>query len=170
MKLPAPSASTADFIVPDAGVYKMEFTDYDEPILSTYKNEKTGEAKYRIKLVFTIRDEESEFDGADIYAWYGWSMHPKAKLYPIVKALVGGEIAEDDEPDLDDLVGKFIMGTLDTVTKDSEMGKRTYANLIAASPVRKKKKVVKPAPPPVVVLEGDEDDDDDPFADEFDAA
>jgi hypothetical protein len=169
MKLPKPADSTADFVVPDAGVYRMEFTDYDEPALSKYKNERTGEDQYRIKLVFTIRDEESEFDGVDIYAWYGWSMHPKAKLYPIVKALVGGEIADDDEPDLDELIGKFIMGTLDTVTKDSDTGKRTYANLVAASPVRKKK-VVKPAPPPVVVLEGDEDDDDDPFADEFDAA
>jgi hypothetical protein len=169
MKLPKPSDSSADFIVPDAGVYKMEFTDYDEPTLSKYKNERTGEDQYRIKLVFTIRDEDSDFDGVDIYAWYGWSMHPKAKLYPIVKALVGGEIADDDEPDLDELIGKFIMGTLDTVTKDSDTGKRTYANLVAASPVRKKK-VVKPAPPPVVVLEGDEDDDDDPFADEFDAA
>jgi hypothetical protein len=168
MKLPSPSSSTSEFIVPDAGVYKMEFTDYGEPVLGTFKKA-NGEDAYRIKLVFTIRDEESEFDGADIYAWYGWSMHPKAKLYPIVKALVGGEIADDDEPDLDELIGKFIMGTLDVVTKDSETGKRTYANLIAASPVRKKK-IVKPAPPPVVVLEGDEDDDDDPFADEFDAA
>lgn len=161
MKLPKPSDSGSDFVVPDAGVYRMEFTDYDDPVLSTFKKQ-NGDDQYRIKLVFTIRDEESEFDGAEVFAWYGWSMHPKAKLYPIVKALLGRDIEDDEEPDLDDLTGKFIMGTLDNVTKDTDSGKRTYANLIAASPVRKKKtdakpapKAAKPEPEPVA----DEDDD-----------
>jgi hypothetical protein len=159
MKLPKVSESNAEFIVPDAGVYKMQFTEYDDPILSTFKKT-NGEDQYRIKLVFTIRDEDSEFDGADIYAWYGWSMHAKSKLYPIIKALVGREIGEDEEPDLDDLLNNYIMGTLDVVTKPGDNGPRTYANLVAASPVRKKK-VVKPAPPPVV--EDDEElwDDED---------
>jgi hypothetical protein len=144
MRLPKPSNSTAEFTVPDAGVYKMEFTDYDEPAISQYKK-KNGDDQWRIKMVFTIRDDD-DYEGEEIWAWYGWSMHPKAKLYPIIKALLGREIEEDDEPDLDDLVGKHIMGTLDNVTKTTENGTRTYANLIAASPVRKAK--VKPVTAP----------------------
>lgn len=137
MRLPKPSASTSEFVVPDAGVYTMEFTDYNEPEISMYKKA-NGEDQWRIKLVFTIRDDD-DYAGEEIWAWYGWSMHPKAKLYPIVKALLGRDIDEDEDPDLDDLLGKRIMGTLDNVTKTTENGTKTYANLVAASPVRKAK-------------------------------
>lgn len=170
MKLPKVADSQGEFIVPEAGVYKMEFTTYDDPVLSTFKKD-SGADSWRIKLVFTIHDEESEYDGVEIFAWYGWTMHPKGKLYPIVKALLGRDIEEDEEPDLDDLTGKFIMGTLDNVTKTGTDGTaRTYANLIAASPVRRAKpKTGKAEPatptPPVVNPDddgpdwGDEDED-----------
>lgn len=158
MKLPKVADSQAGFVIPDAGVYKMEFTDYDDPVLSTFKST-SGNDQYRIKCVFTIRDEDSEFDGVEVFAWYGWTMHPKGKLYPIVKALLGRDIEEDEEPDLDDMVGRFIMGTLDNVTKTGSDGQpRTYANLIAASPVRKPKtnKAKPAAPPPAPVAEEDD--------------
>lgn len=154
--LPKPSDSTADFIVPDAGVYRMEFTKYEGPSLSTFKNDK-GEDQYRIKLFFCIRDEESDFDGQAISAYFGYSMHPTmSKLYPIVKALLGHEPDEDEDVDLDELVGKFIMGTLDNKTKEKDGQKRTYANLIAASPIRKKKAAPKVETSPPPKDEGDE--------------
>lgn len=167
MKLPKPSDSGGDFVVPEPGVYKMEFTDYDEPVLSTFKK-KNGDDQYRIKLVFTIRDEESDYDGEEIWAWYGWSMHEKSHLYPVIKALLGRDIEDDEEPDLDELLGKFIMGTLDNKTKDNG---KTFANLIAASPVRRKGKEAKaPAKPAPKAEESDETEEDAALWGETDAA
>lgn len=137
----------------------MEFTNYEGPMLSTFKSDK-GEDQYRIKLLFAIRDEDSDFDGQVISAYYGYSMHPTmSKLYPIVKALLGHEPEDDEDVDLDELTGKFIMGTLDNKTKEKDGQKRTYANLIAASPIRKKKAGPK-LPPPVKDEEEELWDDD----------
>jgi hypothetical protein len=168
MKLPKPSESKGDFQVPDPGVYRMEFTSYDEPELSRFKKE-NGDDAWRVKLEFVIRDEESDFDGSKVMAWFSWSMHPKSKLYPIVKAMLGREIDDDEEPDLDELIGTHIMGTLDHKTSKRDDGsERTFANLIAASPVRKKKPSLaappKKAPAPVAdddgIDWGDESDED----------
>lgn len=147
MKLPKPSDSNADFKVPEPGVYRMRLTDYDEPVVSTFKK-KNGDDQYRIKLVFTIEDPESDFHAEEIWAWFGWSMHPKSRLYPVVKALLARDIDEDEEPDLDDLVGKAIMGTVDNTTRTVDGMEKTYANLVAASPVRRKKGDAPPKPDP----------------------
>lgn len=162
MKLPKPSDSNADFVIVDEGVYRMEFTKYEGPLESTFRND-DGSPKFRVKLFFTIRDDESDFDGEVVSQYFGYSMHPtKSKLYPIVKAIAGREPDEDEELDLDELLGRIVMGTVGHDKKVKDGQERIYANLVSASPVRKKKSAAAPPPPPV--------EEDDPFEEEEDAA
>ena len=162
MKLPKPSDSNADFVVVDEGVYRMEFSKYEGPLESAFKND-DGSPKFRVKLFFTIRDEESDFDGETVSQYFGLSMHPtKSKLYPIIKAIAGKEPDEDEEFDLDGLVGRHIMGTVGHTKKVKDGQEMVYANLTSAAPIRKKKAVATPPPPPA--------EEDDPFDEDEDAA
>lgn len=140
MLLPRKSESTGDFVVPEDGIYTMELIGFDEPVESAFDPE-----KQRIKLKFQIVEDE-EYDGVEVHQWYGLSMHIRAKLYPVIKALRGGEdIDEDEEVDLEDLIGKKIQGTLEQITKprrDDASQTATFANLVAASPLRRKKTAV----------------------------
>lgn len=136
MKLPKMSTSTGEFVVPEPGVYTMELLSYTEPAPSAFDPE-----KLRFSMTFGIVDDE-EFEGAEVRQFYGFSMHPKSKLAPVVKALRGGmEIGEDEEIDLDELIGRRIMGTVDVVEKPRTDGTGTarFANLVAASPVKRRK-------------------------------
>lgn len=138
-----PKPKDTEFQVPDPGVYLMEFVAYDEPGPSVYDPDKES-----IKLKFRIVDED--FEGLELKQTYGWSTHPKSKLYPVLKALNGGADIDFDEPDedgyypdLDDFLNKRFLGTIDTVTKprrDNPKESATFANLVAASPVKKKKR------------------------------
>lgn len=138
-----PKPKETEFVVPDAGVYLMEFVAYDEPAPSSFDPDKES-----IKLKFRIVDED--YEGVELKQTYGWSTHPKSKLYPVLKALNGGADIDFDEadedgnyPDLDDFLNKRFLGTIDTVTKprrDNPKETATFANLVAASPVKKKKR------------------------------
>lgn len=142
MKLPRVVDSHGEFIIPDPGVYQMEFAAYGEPQPSRF-----DDGKLRIPLTFRICDGD-EFDGAEIRQWYGWTMHPQSRLYPVIKALLGRDPEEDEEIDLEDLIGRRIMGTVEIVEKPSTNGNGTarFANLVAAAPVRRKAKGGAPAP------------------------
>lgn len=136
-KLPSPAQSQTEFVLPDPGVYTVEFTDYDGPKPSSFDADKET-----IELTFTIREDE-DYEGQKIRQYFGFSMHPQAKLYGAVKALVGGEIDEDEELDLDDLLGKRAMGTVTIKEKPrrdnpSEMAR--FPRIDAFSPIRRKKR------------------------------
>lgn len=136
-QLPRKSESTGEFITPDAGVYTLEFMGYDDPVPSSF-----DEDKLRMKLKFEVVDDE-EYEGVTVNQWYGVSMHVRSKLYPVIKALRGGqEIDEDEDINLDELIGARIQGTLDKIEKpDKNDPTRTieFPVLVAASPIRKKK-------------------------------
>lgn len=133
--LPIPSESKAEFTVVEPGVYTLEFTNYDGPMTSNYDPDKET-----IQLEFTVRDDD-EFDGSKIKQYYGFTMHPTmSKLYPVVKALLGGTIDDDAELELSDLIGRKVLGTIDTVTKprkDNPKEMSTFARLVSAAPLRR---------------------------------
>lgn len=157
MKLPKPKAGSGEFDLIDEGVYRAEFTKAKDPEPSKFAND-DGEYPLRFEVVFTIRDEESEFDGATVRDWFNWesATHEKSKFYPYLKALLGRDYDEDEDEDLDiaDLEGKHIMLTVATKTKKSGDKVSVPAG---AAPIRRKAKA-KPKP----VEEDDElwDDED----------
>lgn len=155
MKLPKLSTSTGEFVVPEPGIYKMELLSYTEPTPSAFDPE-----KLRFSMTFAIVDDE-EFEGAEVRQFFGYSMHAKSKLLPVIKALLGGaEVSEDDEIDLDDLIGKRIMGTVDVTEKPRTdgMGTARFANLVAAAPLKRKKLAEETAAPKRKSAWDDEED------------
>lgn len=156
MQLPKPKAGAEDFIIPDDGVYRCEFSQCKDPEPSRFPNDK-GEYPLRFETVWTVREPESEFDGAEVREWFNWESctHERSKFYPFLKALLGRDYDEDedDELDINDLLGKHVMLTLTTVTKKNAQGQeRTFSKPSGAAPIRKKKaaeapvKRAKPAP------------------------
>lgn len=155
--LPKPSESQGDFTLPDPGMYTVEFIGYDGPEQSTFDPEKSI-----VWMRFNIINDD-DFQGTEIKQLYGWSMHPTmSKLYPVVKALNGGQYDDDAELDLDDLIGNTMLATVEHIEKASRNNPgemRTFARITGAAPVRRKK--AKPAPKPPVEDDEFEDDEDD---------
>lgn len=146
MKLPKPKQG-GDFELIDDGVYRAEFTKAKDPEPSKFAND-NGDFPLRFECVFTIMDEESDFNGATVRDWFNWesATHEKSRFYPYLKALLGRDYDEDEDEDLDiaDLEGRQIMLTIATKTKKSGGVVSVPAG---AAPVRTKKKA-KPAPKP----------------------
>ena len=161
--LPSQNSSVSDFNLPDEGIYRMRLIDVSDPILSQFKT-KSGGDKYQVKLLFKIDDDDSDSDGEELTYYASISMHPNSSMYPAVKALMGGqEIDPDEEIDLDDCIGKHVLGTLTHVTKPSTKNPgqmATFANITGFAPIRKKKKAVMTAPAPKDEDEDVWDDDD----------
>lgn len=175
MPLPKPSDSRGEFVVPEPGIYTMEFTKFNGPFTEMW-NEQPRE---KIELFFEIRDDD-EYEGVELKRKCGYSMHPtKSHLYPIVCALFGRQIGGDENVDLEDAIGTIVDGSIVNVDRPSKTNPGetvTFANIesIAAKRKRRKKaeadaeaedddnpyerqqaKTRKPAPEP------DEDDEDD---------
>lgn len=134
--LPSRNASKGEYQIPDEGSYVAEFTAYGEAQVSQFDAN-----KQRIELTFTIVDDE-DFEGLEIKQWFGLTMHEQSKMYPVVKALIGGDVDPDEEIDLEDLIGKRCQITVTHTTKPRKdgTGEATYANIDSATPLRRKKK------------------------------
>lgn len=141
--LPRPSESTGDFIVPEPGAYNVEFTDFEGPLEST-----KFPGSQSVKLEFEILDDE-EFEGVKIKQYYGWSMHKsRSRLYPVVKAMMGRDIEDDEDVELDDLIGAKVVATLsvgERPDRNDPSKKFTFAQIDSIAPVRKKKQDARPA-------------------------
>lgn len=152
----------------EEGIHKMRLTGVSDPVLSSFKKP-NGDDKWQVILTFQIDDEDSDSDGEELRFYASISMHPKSNMYPVVKALLGGqEIDADQEIDLDDLIGKHVLGTVTHVQKPSRNNPgqmATFANLTGFAPLRKKKKTVEPAPSktakpaPKAAAQTDDDED-----------
>jgi hypothetical protein len=113
--LPKPSDSTGDFVVPEPGVYTLEFTHYDGPKQSPWDEEKQV-----IDLHFEIVDDD-EYGGHKMKKTCGWTMHKTmSSLYPMVCALFGREIEDDEDVNLDDVIGVKVDGTIINTRKPSK--------------------------------------------------
>lgn len=158
MKLPKPKTGSDEFIVPEDGVYRCELTQVKDPEPSRFAND-AGEFPLRFEAVWTIRDEESEYDGVTVREWFNFDSctHEKSKFYPFLKALLGRDYDEEEDEDLDleDFVGKHVMLTLTATTKKDG---RVFSKPTGAAPIRKKKATA-PPPPKKKAVEPDEDED-----------
>lgn len=137
MKLPKLSLSTGEYVVPEPGSYTMELASYTDPEPSSFDPD-----KLRFSMTFRIVDD-ADFEGVEVRQFYGWSMHASSKLFPVIRALRGGaEIDEDDEIDLDELIGRKVVGMVEVVEKprrDNPAEMARFANVVGVSPLRRKK-------------------------------
>lgn len=135
--LPKPSESTGDFVTPEPGVYTLEFTRFDGPKISPW-----DENKQVIDLFFEITDDD-EYDGHEMRKTCGWTMHKTmSSLYPIVCALHGREIDDDEDVSLEDVVGTRVQGTITNTSKPSRNDPArtvTFANIDSVVAMRKRR-------------------------------
>lgn len=133
--LPKPSESTGDFIVPEPGVYTLEFVRFEGPRETTYE----GKTREVIDLFFEIMDDD-EYAGVELKRTCGWTMHKtRSTLYPIVCALFGREIADDEDANLEDVIGTQVDGTIVNTSKPSRNDPSktmTFANIDAIAKKR----------------------------------
>lgn len=98
MKIIAPASNQpgSGFKLPDQGTHTATLTSFedlghrDDPF-------NPGETKHEIRLSFELED------GSEQRGWYRVSLHPKAKLYEVVTALLGRN--PPDTLEMDDLLG-----------------------------------------------------------------
>jgi len=140
--LPKPSDSTGDFIVPEPGVYTLEFIGFDGPKQSPFDPD-----KQQIELQFEVVDDD-EYTGVKIKKFCGWTMHKTmSALYPIVKGLAGRDIEDDEDFQLDDCIGTKVQGTIVNVTKPSKRNpgeEVTFANIDSVVAIRRRRQAAKP--------------------------
>lgn len=141
MKLPKLTKSTGEFKVAEPGVYKMELVSYTEPVEDRFNPD-----RQRFSMTFSIIEDvqgDDEFAGCEVRQFFNYSMHERSKLVPVVQALLGGaEIDEDAELDLDDLIGRRVIGTVvisEKPRRDNPAEMARFANLASAAPIKKKK-------------------------------
>jgi hypothetical protein len=81
MKLTAPNAN-GKFKLPSEGIHTATFTGFED---LGFKPDpfNPGKSKHELKLTFVLEDDSKQF------AWVRASLHPEAKLYEIVTALLG---------------------------------------------------------------------------------
>lgn len=146
--LPKPSDSTGDYMLPDPGVYKVVFYDFEGPIDST-----RFPGSQSVILKFRIIDDD-EYEGIEVKQYYGWSMHKtKAQLYPVVKTLAGRDIDDDENFLLEDLINTEVNATISHGSRPDKKDPTktfTYAQIDSIAPLRARRRpapVADPAPP-----------------------
>ena len=161
-QIPAVS-DTAEFPLVPEGLYMFKLKAMEAAGLGRSFDDKPP--KERVKWIFEIEsvisaDEEAEdFVGEEFWAWTTLSMNKRATMYEWAVALLGREIAEGENINASDLLGKRGRATIVHYEKlNGETGHKIDSMLKTVN----KKKAGKPAPPPV-----DADDDEEDF-DEFD--
>ena len=151
----------AGWILPDEGFYTFELTGVREPRTEPNRY-KPDEMRTSVALEWTIRNDE-DYEGVDFLNFYTLSLHEKATLTKYVKALRGGaDFEEDEDLDLESLVGKKIQGVIVHKKKEKAVWEEgdpitseTHRPVIT-SPIPFKQKKRRPAP---VIAADDEDDE-----------
>ncbi len=144
--------SGTDWVLPDEGFYTFELTGVREPRTEPNRY-KPDEMRTSVALEWTIRGDE-DYEGVNFLNFYTFSLHDLATLTKYVKALRGGQPFEEDEDlDLEDLIGKRIQGTIVHRKKEKavwEEGDPITAEThrpIITSPITIKPKKQRPANP-----------------------
>lgn len=145
-QIPAVSDAAEFPLVPE-GLYMFKLKSMESAGLGRSFDDKPP--KERIKWVFEIEsvisaDEEAEdFVGEEFWAWTTLSMNKRATMYEWAVALLGREIAEGENINASDLIGKRGRATI--VHYDKLSGDTGHKIDSMLKPVGKKKPA-KPAP------------------------
>jgi len=92
--------NTEQFQIPSEGSHVATFIDYDD--LGERSNPfEPGETQHQLKLIFSIPGDNGPVNQ---YAWVTASLNEEAKLYEIVRALLGRK--PKGEYELDELKGR----------------------------------------------------------------
>lgn len=156
VKLLTPQDSPAGSYDFEPGVYEAEFIGYDGPKPSP---------RFAGQEVIILDFESEDMDYAgNLNRMYSYSMREGGDLYKAVSALAGHNIADDEDVDLDELIGAKVMLTIEENRKTGKNGtEMSFPKIASVTPIRKK--AAKPArrpvePEPEDVDEDTEDDDD----------
>lgn len=116
-------------VCPQADVYILELVERGEPELRP-KFDDPDKTVRRIKLTFAIRDydvpeadpadvdeagqplEPADWNDVEISDFYTLTLGSQSKLLPVVEALAGRKVADDEELDLDGLIGSRMKATV----------------------------------------------------------
>ena len=125
--------------VPEPGPYTARLVGWSEPEPSKYADRDTGEYPMVVKLRYAILDwDEGDFEIASK------KVDPRfpdgKELSKHLKALLGRTPDDDEEIDLEALIGKRV----GIVVVHNDTGERTYANIDTIYPEKKAKKAAAP--------------------------
>ncbi len=122
-----------EFELVDEDTYTMELTDIGTPEVSQF--DPTGK-KLRSQFTFTIRDDQ-DWEGQTLKAWYNLTLNERSSLYPVAKALMGGDLDPKVRITPDMLKGKQMKGVV--VHKQDDQG-RMWPRINSALPIRAERK------------------------------
>lgn len=133
-----------EYAVPPEDFYVLEFSEYDDPVASTFKN-RDGEYPMRIRLVFVINDPDTDdkYQGAKVSLYCDAevnALNEKSIYHPMLA------LDPENEPqggeDLDEYKGMKCKG----VIKHTVKGDKTYANVASVKAMRRRKAPTDDAP------------------------
>lgn len=155
MGLAFPKPKNADFKLVGEGLYLASLKHIGEPEKKT--SEKYGDS-VQVRLVWLIEgvldDEEDneEFIGEEVWDFCTWSTGKKAKLRARIDALLGRPFEDDEDLNVDDVLGKRVKLNVEHYTKGNGDTGQKVASALAYRTKKKRRPV-----------EDDEDGDEIPF-------
>lgn len=122
-------------LVPE-GPYVLELVGKgeDEPVAKEWNP--TGK-KMRARFTFKVVDDP-DYEGKTVSDFFTISLHEKAPLYGVVKALLGGKVPADVRITKELLIGKRMQAMVEHRQSKSNPD-RSYAKINAPTPVRQRK-------------------------------
>ena len=93
-EIPSFEESNKAFELIDEGVYILTLASVDEPVKVLPKYDPSGK-KYRARFVFEVVSDvtgDTAWEGTKVSMYYTLTMNEKSNLYPVAKALLGGQV------------------------------------------------------------------------------
>lgn len=93
-EIPSFEESNKAFELIDEGVYILTLASVDEPVKVLPKYDPSGK-KYRARFVFEVVSDvtgDTAWAGTKVSMYYTLTMNEKSNLYPVAKALMGGQV------------------------------------------------------------------------------
>lgn len=137
LTLTKPKSAPSELPVITEDVYTLRLTGHGDPVDVPDFNDQT-KMRTRVRLDFEITDhnpddDEIDLNGTRVSEFFTLSLHEKSKLYPVVRALLGRDIEDDEKIELPDLIGGRMRATVRTKPNG-------YPEIVNPMPVKAKKK------------------------------
>lgn len=120
-------------IVPDEGPTQLRLVAIDLAQPNQFNEKMDRHAFY-----FRVEDG-SDFAGELIRAWYSPSLNEKSNLYPVAKALWGGELPKDREFSGRDYLNKMMGATIKHSDREKDKMGRVFAQIGGVYPLKPKR-------------------------------
>lgn len=156
LMVPAPGTGE-DFVVPDPGLYELVIAE----ILETRQSMFNGQVKEgKIDVRFKFQVVGGEFDGVWFKQWFGYSLHEKSKLRPVLLAIRNNRPIDASKPvELTNYLNKPFRGLVqvdEVPSREDATRILKFAKVVSAMPMQQQA-ARRSAPPPPVEPDGEDD-------------